>query len=343
MSGYTIEQRKQRWRDFLDPAKPPQHLFHIGFDPDAPPAPLPWPTLKAERIEWSWQRYVRQMKTAEWLNDDRVPSLTVGTGTEIFAAAFGCPVMRPDDDMPYARPLLTGASQVAKLPAPDIGAPSLADLFEIGDELRARGGKDVLLGMVDIQSPMDVAALIWDKNDFYVAMLEAPEAVKELAHRVLALQTAFFDAWFARYGPDFIAHCPYYYIPRGVTLSEDEVGIVNAEMFTEFYLPELAALSARYGALGMHCCANSRHQWDNFKKIPNLQLLNITQPPEVTRQAYSFFADHCIQYHGALDGPAWEWPAKLPPGSRVVIDVYPETEDQAREAAEKLWTACGRE
>jgi hypothetical protein len=342
MTTYPIDARKARWSRQLAGEGAPEHLFQIWYEPEAPPRPHLWPEMKQERIEWALRLYETRRARAEWLADDMVPGLLVTTGTEIFAAAFGCPVVRPEDDMPFARPIITEASQVGKLKTPGIDAPSLAVLFEIADELRARE-TDAPLGMVDIQSPMDVAALIWDKNDFYIAMVETPDAVKELAHKVLDLQTAFFDAWFARYGRDFIAHCPYYYLPHGVTLSEDEVGIVNAEMFAEFYLPELAALSERYGALGMHCCANARHQWDNFKQIPNLQLLNITQPLDITRRAYPYFADHCVQYHGHLDGPAWERPAKLPPGSRVVVDVHPETEAQAREAAEKLWEACGRD
>lgn len=341
MTAYSIEARKTRWSRQLRGEGAPEHLFQIWYEPETPARPHLWPEMKRERIEWALQLYEMRRARAEWLADDMVPGLMVTTGTEIFAEAFGCPVMRPEDDMPYARPIITEASQVASLPEPDISAPSLVVLFEIADELHARAG-DAPLGMVDVQSPMDVAALIWDKNDFYVAMVETPDAVKELAHKVYRLQTAFFDAWFARYGRDFIAHCPYYYIPRGLTLSEDEVGIVNGEMFVEFYLPELAALSDRYGALGMHCCANSRHQWENFKRIPNLQLLNITQPPEVARLAYPVFADHCIQYHGGCDGPAWDWPAKLPANSRMVIDTYPTTEDEAKEAAEKLWAACGR-
>jgi len=242
MTTNSINARKARWSRQLAGEGAPEHLFQVWYEPDAPARPHLWPEKKAERVEWAWRLYEMRRARAEWLADDMVPGLMATTGTEIFAAAFGYPVMQPEDDMPFARPIITDASQVGKLKTPGIDAPSLAVLFEIADELRARD-REAPLGIVDVQSPMDVAALIWDKNDFYVAMLEAPEAVRELAHKVLALQTAFFDAWFARYGRDFIAHCPYYYIPRGLTLSEDEVGIVNAELFTEYYLPELAALS----------------------------------------------------------------------------------------------------
>ena len=113
-------------------------------------------------------------------------------------------------------------------------------------------------------------------------------------------------------------------------------------MFEEFFLPELAMLSERYGGLGMHCCANARHQWENFLRIPGLRVLNLVQPPEVLRAAYPFFAEHVLQFHGGLEGPAWTWPAQLPPRSRVVIETGASTADEARELSEKLWEACGR-
>ena len=99
-------------------------------------------------------------------------------------------------------------------------------------------------------------------------MVEEPEAVKELCCKTHELLTSFLDEWFRRYGKTFIAHHPDYYMPYGVTLSEDEAGSVSPEMFEEFFLPHLTALSERYGQIGIHCCANAMHQWENFKKIP---------------------------------------------------------------------------
>ena len=157
----------------------------------------------------------------------------------------------------------------------------LSQESDIADELRRRAGPDALMRLIDVQSPMDIAALVWDKNTFYAALIESPAAVKELAGRVKELLVAFLDRWFARYGGAFMAHYPQYYMSRGLTLSEDEVGAVSPEMFDALFLPELADLSARYDGLGMHCCANARHQWEGFKRIPDLRLLNLVQPMEV--------------------------------------------------------------
>jgi hypothetical protein len=341
---YGIEQRKTRWCDFLDMSKPPSHMFLISYNPDPPERPSPWPTKVQERIDWAWSQYARQMEQLAWLRHDTIPFLEPYTGTEIFAEAFGCPVQRFEDTMPFARPLIHSAREVASLRVPDIGAPPLATLFAIADELRRRAGPGAMMKLVDIQSPMDIAALIWDKNEFYIGIHESPEAVKELAAKVSALLTNFMDEWFRRYGTDFIAHFPSYYMPKGITLSEDEVGSVNREMFERFFLPELEALSNRYGGLGMHCCAHARHQWASFAKIPNLRLLNLVQPNDTLRAAWAFFADKVPQMHSWFgDGPAWTWPAQYPAGARMVMRTEATTVAEAQETADKLWAACGRD
>ena len=340
----TLEQRKQRWRDFYDMTKPQRHMFLIYYsDGSTPPQPHPYPENKQERIDWAWGEYERQLARAEWLDDDWIPHANVFTGTEIFAEAFGCKVYRPADSNPCAIPMIRSASEVAKVTVPDLGSSTLAMLFEIADELRRRGGPEATLRMADIQSPMDIAALIWDKNAFYVGIVETPEAVRELAAKVHALLTAFLDEWFARYGEDYVAHYPDYYFPKGITLSEDEIGAVSEEMFLEFFLPELVALSDRYGGMGMHCCATARHQWPHVKKIPALRLLNLVQPEEELRDAYRCFATHTAQMHCWFgDGEPWTWPGQLPADSRVVLFTGADSRDHAIRLCEKMREACGR-
>ena len=340
----TLQARKARWCALYAQTGVPRHVFMINAPANTPlpPRPLPWPAKKQERIEWAWAQYCRQREWSECLDDDAVPFLDMYTGTEIFAEAFGCAIVRPEDNMPFALPLISNAGDVAKVRVPELRDSPLMELFEMADELRRRAGDDALVKMVDIQSPMDIAALIWDKNDFFVAMLEEPEAVKALADAVRQLLTAFLDAWFARYGREFSAHFPTYYMPDGLTLSEDEVGSVSVENFAEFFLPELVLLSERYGGLGMHCCANARHQWDSFRKIPGLRVLNICQSREVTDAAYPYFAPYVVQTHGNYpDGDPWNWPAQLPAGARVIFEINAATRDEALTLAARMREACG--
>ncbi len=338
-----VAERKARWVQFLDGTGRRRFLFQIGVpDPELGPRPLPHPDQKPARIEFAWRDYERHCARARWLDDDTLPHLNPYTGTEIFAAAFGCEVYRPNDTMPSARPLIHHAREVAAVRVPNLDHPALAILFEIADELRRRAGPHALMKVVDLQSPMDIAALIWEKGGFYTACHEAPEAVHELAAKVRALLCAFLDEWFRRYGREFLAHYPHYYMPCGITLSEDEVGAVNAAMFETLFLPELAELSQRYGGIGIHCCANARHQWAGFKRIPGLRLLNLVQPKARIQEAYRCFAGHCPQMHcWSGEGEATTWLAQHPAPERVVLQTGAQTREEAIALAAKLRALCG--
>jgi hypothetical protein len=121
--------------------------------------------------------------------------------------------------------------QAAAIKAPKLWDSPLAALFDMADRMREKAGQDVIFKLPDIQSPMDISALIWDKNEFYIAILEEPQAVMELSHKVFKLLTEFLDEWFKRYGKSFVSHYPNYYMQQGVTLSEDEIGVISPEIF----------------------------------------------------------------------------------------------------------------
>lgn len=276
------------------------------------------------------------------IDDDSLPYLNMLTGTEIFAEAFGCEVHRPVDNKPFALPLVNDASEVSKLKVPRLGSCSLDYLFEMADELCAKAGAGALLRMVDLQSPMDIANLIWEKSSLLMALYESPEAVKELAFKVQCLLTEFFDEWFRRYGTGFIAHYPDYYMEGGVTFSVDEVGVISPGMFEEFFTPELEYFSKRYGGIGVHCCADARHQWGNFKGLKGLKLINLNKPP--TRQenyltdAIKEFSPICAQLHYGWtpEGDVSTWPSQLPCGTRYVFDITAKNMEEAKELAAKF-------
>jgi hypothetical protein len=332
-----IRRRQDRWDRATRRESPPGFLFLVRCaDPDQPPRPPLWPDRKQERIEWIWGDYQRQMRRAAWLDDDAVPHLNMLTGTEIFAEAFGCRVHRPSDNMPFALPLIHSAAEVDRIRVPELSASSLAYLFDMAGELQRRA-PEAVFRLPDVQSPMDIAALILEKTAFFTALIESPDALRELAGKVRALLTAFLDEWFRRYGTRYVAHYPDYFMTGGMTLSEDEVGAVNPEMFDEFFLPELAALSQRYGGIGMHCCANARHQWPGFLRIPNLRVLNICQPLEVATATYPFFGRGPLHWHGNIaSGPVETWPRQYPAEARFVIETQAQTPEDARRVAGAL-------
>ncbi|MGI5894894.1 MAG: uroporphyrinogen decarboxylase family protein [Candidatus Merdivicinus sp.] len=295
-----IQARKQKWIDFADPASPVNRILVVNYSEGKPERPMLWWEKMKEREEWAYCCYQQQMEDVAVIPDNTIPFLSIATGTEIFAEAFGCKVHKPENNNPFALPKIFSWQEVRSIRKPRLEDTKLTLLFEMADRLREKAGKQALLKLPDVQTPMDIAALIWEKSDFYAAMYEMPEAVHELAEMVKELLFEFFDAWFGRYGSEFIAHYPDYYMPCGITISEDEVGAVSAAMYREFFEKELVEISNRYGAIGVHCCADSSHQWENFKRIPNLKILNLVREKEETLASLEVFRNVCGQYPSHL-------------------------------------------
>jgi hypothetical protein len=329
----------------------PGYLFQVSFplpqlEEKLPPAPPLWPDKAKERIEHRWAAYSVIREKAKLVDDDRVPYISNITGTEIFAEAFGCKVHRTEENMPFALPFVQNAAEADAVREPELSTSSLAYLFDIADELYRRGGPGTVMKPVDIQSPMDIVALIWDKADLFIAMLETPEAVKDLAAKVRRLLTAFMDEWFGRYGTVHVAHFPDYVMHGGLTLSVDEVGAVGEEMFREFFRDELVALSEHFGGLGIHCCADARHQWQNFKDLPGLKVMNYCCPPTSAPGQYlwdslRFNGNSMAQIPSGWtgEGPPETWPAQQPEGTRLIFGTGAEDAAQAARLAEKLQQA----
>ena len=59
---------------------------------------------------------------------------------------------------------------------PDLGSRPLERIFELGHLVRERLGPDVPIGVPDIQSPFDIAALVWRKKICFWPCAKNPNA-----------------------------------------------------------------------------------------------------------------------------------------------------------------------
>lgn len=334
---HEIQLRKDRWLRTFKNKDQPGLLFLIRQPARSAPRPAPISDNIPQRIEWAWQKYQMMIEDLDWLEDDTLPYLDCYTGTEIFAEAFGSRAYLADNNMPYAHPVIFSSSEARALQAPQLSHPSLTRVFSIADELTRRAGPGALVRMVDVQSPMDIAAILWEKADFFTAMLDDPDSVHELSSKIRQLLTAFLDKWFADYGKDHIAHYPDYYMEGGMTLSEDEIGSISPQMFDDLFLPELNLLSGRFGGIGVHCCANSRHQWGGLQKIKGLRLLNLVQPQNIITEALEVFGSKVVHWHSwGHHEDVVGWLESLPSKTRLIIEVEAQDKEDAKRKADLL-------
>lgn len=223
------------------------------------------------------RHYETQVQWLEALGDHAVPIAHLGTGTQLYAAAFGCPVHEYEDSNPAAMPIVRNAAEADKVAEPNVwDCPGLVRVFELAEAVRQELGPDVVLGPPDLQTGFDTAALIWDKSDFYLAMLTEKDAVHRLVRKCGNLLRNFLLE-LRRQCPTMVpGHCPRAWVPPdlGWWASNDECGAFSTPLFEEFCLPEMIELSETFGGFGMHCCADAEHQFESFKQIPNFYAFN---------------------------------------------------------------------
>ena len=70
---------------------------------------------------------------------------------------------------------------------------------------------------------------------------------------------------------------------------------MGPEISDKLFLPELNRLSARYGGIGIHCCAHAVHQWDGLAHAEGLRVLNLNQSAPVITKALPRFAGVAAQ------------------------------------------------
>lgn len=342
----SIQARKKRWLDLQKPDARPGFVFEIKnikeLADEPPVRPLLRPDLKQERIDWGVKVYDYWIERAKWLHDDFVPGVMCVTGTDIFGQALGCDVHYAEIANPCAIPNIMNSSDAAKVTVPELSNSTLAYLFDMAEEIASRiDHYDVYL-TPDLQSPMDIVAMMWDKSTLFLEMIDNPQAVKDLAHKCETLLINFIDEWIKRFGRCMKGPCSQGVIENAIKMSVDEVGAVNKQMFDEFFLGELETLSNRYGGMGIHCCADAPHQWENWKKVPGLKMLNLHKPTKRTndycRDAYKYFADTCLQCHiGWMpEGPVETWLDQYPDNARFQIAIDVDTKAEAIEICDKL-------
>jgi len=225
------------------------------------------------------EHYHEQVRVLEELDGDHVPVAKLGTGTHIYAAAFGSPVKQFNDANPFALPFVDTAGQADAIEQPGVfDSPVIERIFELGRLVRRELGEDAYLGPPDMQTGFDTACLIWDKSALYMAMADPDESAA--VHRLVDKCARFYKKVLLELHREFPnmsrCHCPGTWSPPelGPWMSNDECGAISAEMFQRYCLPELIDLAETFGGIGMHCCAAAEHQFESFKKIPGFYGFN---------------------------------------------------------------------
>lgn len=341
----------QRNRRFLtDLFAGPFRGHAIIMDHEQAPAPYPGDVAVSDRPVGEWldhalRNYEADLALLEAIDHDAVPYAKVSTGTEIFAAAFGCAVHIYEDSPPCALPLVTTAEEADALAIPGLDVPPLARVMDLAGMIRERIGPEPPIGVPDIQSPFDIAALVWRKQELYLALVDNPQAVKRLVRKCHLLLESFLREYQRYVGECNLAHCPRAWAPPelGCWLSEDEAGSMTTAMFDEFCLPTLMHLSESFGGLFVHCCATADHQYASFNKIPRLRGMNrVFQEPGPGPAIQAFSGRAVLMQAWMSEAQVYQMLDLALPETRFLFNMPAQPLDDAKRTYERLRERCPR-
>ena len=303
-----------------------------------------------DRAQLGKRQLEMDLLSLDVIGDDRVPWLHPWTGTEVFAAAYGCEVHRPENEMPFALPHVATAAEADRLEEPSITQGPLGEVFALADRLVELCGSGYPVRICDVQSPLDIAALIWEKSAFYMALYEDPAAVHRILRKITNTLLVFVQAFADRYSDVCLVHWPDMWMPSewGICVSEDEIGSISAEAFREFGLPYLRELALAFGGISLHSCAAGQHQWDNLETLPGIRYLNFSHPAVDLQASIERFSGRAVLVPVVFPGLEYgldfvdDCLALAHPDTRFFFRTDVEGLDEAAEMAGQIRRRCGR-
>ncbi len=288
-SGNSLQTRKARWEALWALEDLPRPLWFVPADPMLALAAEYNKRGKSLRALITDKR-VQLAESVRWndlyltlqslfFRDDFIPRVQPLLGIGVFASAFGAEVSICDEQLPMTHPVIREdepAERVYDLQPPVVDAGQLGEILDYTDYFAGKLDGKYPIAMTDLQGPLDSAYLVWNTNDFMVAMLEHPREVHHLMRMVTNLIIMFTREMRRRARWFVPAHFPPVYLPdgMGISVSEDVLALLSPRLYEQFSLPYLNELSEEFGGVVVHSCGNIAHQLGVLEKIHNLRGIN---------------------------------------------------------------------
>jgi len=219
------------------------------------------------------------------IGDDRVPTVRVQFGTAQVAAAFGCKIVVPENNLPAAGShVLAEAVDVHELAIPSLDSGWYGKLTEWTELWQENLPEGVHIQHPDIQSAFNSAHLIRG-NDILTDFYDHPDEVGVLLDKVTD-----FMIEITRHTKSMISHDQDWFFDWGsmwkgvARISNCSMQMISLEFYCEHVLPRDTRFFEAIGGGRMHYCGITDSVIDEFFKVPSVTGLDV----DTTR--HDFFA-----------------------------------------------------
>ncbi len=276
------------------------------------------------------------------IGDDRVPTVRVQFGTAQVAAAFGCKIVVPENNLPAAGShVLTEAVDVHELAIPSLDSGWYGKLTEWTEVWKENLPEGVHIQHPDIQSAFNSAHLIRG-NDILTDFYDYPDEVGVLLDKITD-----FMIEIARHTKSMISHDQDWFFDWGslwkgfARISNCSMQMISPELYCAHVLPRDTRFFEAIGGGRMHYCGITHAVIEEFFKAPCITGL------DVDCSRHDFFAlcerapARCVLTPtGAFHGKSsvverllrGDWPAKR----NIIVTVSAPSVEEGKRLLERL-------
>ena len=266
-----------------------------------------------------------------------IPRFIADYGTVSTAAYWGGKKHTPVGGCIGIEPVFESAEDVPRARPSDPGGRDAQRAVDDWKAISARLGTDRLYcSLIDIQGPLNTAALLWKQDDFMVAMYTEPKTVHKLLEQVTDQIIAVIRNLLDRIGHVSGPLWPYIWLPKdiGIGITEDYMPLVSQKLYKEFGIPYVERISEAFGGLFIHCCGEYEHQFGNLVRSRiNILGLEFSYPHVMPERLFEAFGSSVLFVPGLSPQCEAEFPRKLEfirflgerrlPGTRVWFILEP--------------------
>lgn len=210
--------------------------------------------------------------------DDFIPFATPWRAIPWLEAMCGCRVLCSEGS---CRPehFVSDADRLLELP---IGAPNgwLERMLDLTARHQAAAPQDCWISPSILRGPSDVVAAMRGMVEFYMDLVDAPEAIADTAKRVNNLLIDVLTRHFGIVGPKLggYGHIYGYWAPRPtVVIQEDTMGMCSPQTYRDVFMPLNAAVVEALGdCVFFHLHSTGYGHWRDVLEIPNLAGIELT-------------------------------------------------------------------
>lgn len=243
---------------------------------------------------------VKQLQHQAGLPGLNLPAFYPDLGTISVPRYWGGSVHWPEDGNIFIEPVAACLDDALKLRPKSVDDPSMdarraLDLFR--QTRRLLGTRYLWHRTVDMQGPLNTAALICDQQELLSAMYEDPEKVESLVQGITDFFIELAEYQYRSVDGQLAGSIwPYAFFParRGIAFTEDMMPLLSTELYARFGLPYLKRIQEARGAMMIHCCGD----WGRHARTLADAGLNIAAVefhyPFTTIEQLAPLADRCV-------------------------------------------------